>query len=333
MLSLRSLRALRLCVNKVIVIMSEIHVAAAVIRNLQGEVLLSLRHPDTHQGGLWEFPGGKLDDGEVVYGALVRELKEELGISVQQARPLIRVRHAYEDRQVLLDVWEVEQYEGTPAGCEGQALQWVHSESLQQIEMPTADRPVINAVRLPSQYMISGSADSEEHYLALLESALQRGIRLVQVRAKSLEESAYRTLAEQAISLCHRYGARALLNASPGLARQLGADGVHLDTPRLMALKGRPLPETFWVVASCHNREELQQAHVIGADFVVLSPVLPTQSHPGAPALGWEAFHELCEFARIPVFALGGMAPELHAQACQHGAQGIAAINAFWAGT
>lgn len=312
--------------------MSEIHVAAAVITNPEGEVLLSLRHPHTHQGGLWEFPGGKLDDGEVVYDALVRELREELGIEVQQAHPLIRVRHAYEDRQVLLDVWEIKRYEGTPVGREGQALQWVSREGLQEIEMPAADRPIINAVRLPSQYMISGSADSQEHYLELLEHALQRGIRLVQVRAKNLDEAAYRALAERAISLCHRYGARALLNASPELAQQLEADGVHLDTSRLMALDRRPLPESLWVVTSCHNREELQQAQLMGADFVVLSPVLPTQSHPGAATLGWEMFQELCEVARIPVFALGGMTPELQTRAQACGAQGIAAIGALWMG-
>lgn len=331
------MRPLRLCDLSVIVIqlnnlMTEIHVAAAVIKNDKGEVLLSLRHEHTHQGGLWEFPGGKLDDGEVVYDALVRELREELGIEVEEALPLIRVRHAYADRSVLLDVWEVLRYQGEPGGCEGQALQWVDRERLTEIEMPAADVPIINAVRLPSQYMISGSAESQEHYLALLESALQRGVRLVQLRAKSLDEAAYQALVEQAIPLCHRYGAHALLNASPELVLQTGADGVHLDTPRLMALEQRPLPASHWVVASCHNREELQQAQAIGADFVVLSPVLPTQSHPGAPALGWEAFRELCELAQIPVFALGGMTAEMHTQAREYGAQGIAAISVFWSG-
>jgi len=120
-----------------------IHVVAAVLRNDHGQILVSRRHDGSHQGGLWEFPGGKLKPGEAPYAGLVRELAEELGIRVWDAAPLIEVRHDYPDRSVLLDVWQVERYEGKVAGLERQPLRWVSPAELAVLEMPPADRPVI----------------------------------------------------------------------------------------------------------------------------------------------------------------------------------------------
>jgi 8-oxo-dGTP diphosphatase len=102
-----------------------IHVAAAVVVDGLGRVLVSQRPGHVHQGGLWEFPGGKLEAGETAETGLKRELHEELGITVQAARPLIRVYHAYPDKPVLLDVWRVTRYSGEPAGLEGQPIDWV----------------------------------------------------------------------------------------------------------------------------------------------------------------------------------------------------------------
>ena len=100
--------------------MKRIHVAAAVIRCVDGQILLAKRPEDKHQGGLWEFPGGKVEASETVQAALSRELEEELGIRPSAARPLIQVRHDYPDKQVLLDVWEVSAFTGEPHGAEGQ---------------------------------------------------------------------------------------------------------------------------------------------------------------------------------------------------------------------
>ena len=96
--------------------MKRVHVAAAVIRGADGRVLIAKRPQDKHQGGLWEFPGGKVEEGEAVERALARELEEELGIRVEAARPLIQVQHDYPDKQVLLDVWEVSSFTGEPHG-------------------------------------------------------------------------------------------------------------------------------------------------------------------------------------------------------------------------
>jgi 8-oxo-dGTP diphosphatase len=311
-----------------------IHVAAAAIFNERGQVLLSLRPDHVHQGGLWEFPGGKLQPGEAVEAALRRELREELGIEVTASRPLIRVRHDYPDRSVLLDVWRVDRYAGVPRGCEGQCLDWVDPELLPARAMPAADLPIVNAVRLPEIYLITGEPDcGADEFLLRLQRALDRGVRLVQLRAKTLGDSHYQELAEQAVPLCQSYGARVLLNAEPELAEMMGADGVHLSAARLLASDHRPLPRELLVAASCHNHGELHRARALDVDFVVVSPVLNTASHPGARPLGWSGLTDLSGQAGIPVYALGGMAPEHLAQAHACGAQGIAGIRSLWVGT
>ncbi|MBA1330850.1 thiamine monophosphate synthase, partial [Candidatus Endoriftia persephone str. Guaymas] len=103
-------------------------------------VLISKRHEHLHQGGLWEFPGGKLEPGESVEAALRRELYEELGIRISRFEPLIRVTHHYAECSVLLDVYRVFSYQGEPRGMEGQPLNWVLPEAMELALFPAADR-------------------------------------------------------------------------------------------------------------------------------------------------------------------------------------------------
>ena len=86
---------------------AEIHVMAGAIADREGRILIAQRPRGRHMAGRWEFPGGKLANGEQPLEGLKRELAEELGVSVRAARPLIRLRHEYPDRRVLLDVWQV----------------------------------------------------------------------------------------------------------------------------------------------------------------------------------------------------------------------------------
>jgi 8-oxo-dGTP diphosphatase len=308
-----------------------IHVAAAVIRDDSGRVLLTRRPDHVHQGGLWEFPGGKLEPGESVGQALRRELHEELGIDVSAHSPVIRLRHDYPDKSVVLDVHLVTGYSGTPDGREGQPLAWVSLDEIHEYPLPAADRPIITALRLPSTYVISGEdAADPEQFLGRLQAVLERGHRLIQFRAPGLAEREYLGLAVRAIELCRASGARLLLNSRPDLAMELDADGVHLTSGRLLALDSRPLPENRWLSASCHNARELEHAVNIGVDFVVLSPVLRTASHPDAVPLGWERFGSFVGDLPIPVFALGGMSGGMEAQARRCGGQGVAGIRGFW---
>ncbi len=308
-----------------------VHVAVGIVVNPQGEVLITRRPEQVHQGGLWEFPGGKVESAEAVEAALVRELREELGIEVLAARPLIRIRHAYPDKQVLLDVWRVDRYRGQPRGLEGQPLCWSTPAALLNHVFPAADLPIINALRLPSQYLITGEpADCPPVFLQRLERALRQGIRLVQLRARQLPAEPLLDLYRQAQAWGKRYGAAILLNGSTEQACAVDADGVHLSAGQLLTLDCRPLPADRWVAASCHNREELHHACRLGLDFVVVSPVLRTASHPATPPIGWPGLRALTEAAKLPVYALGGMTPAELEQAWRHGAQGIAAIHSLW---
>ncbi len=119
---------------------------AGVLRTQAGCVLLAQRPADKDLAGGWEFPGGKLEAGETRFEGLARELKEELGIELEEARPLICLRHAYPDRRILLDVWLVTAYRGKPQGLDGQALRWCPQAELRDAQLLPADGPVIEAV-------------------------------------------------------------------------------------------------------------------------------------------------------------------------------------------
>ena len=309
-----------------------IHVVAAVLEDAAGRILLAQRPEASHQGGLWEFPGGKVEPGESVGEALRRELREEIAVEVLAHRPLIRVRHAYADRTVVLDVHRVTSYAGEATGLEGQPLVWVAADDLHHYPMPAADRPIVTAIRLPDTYVITPPDPVDlDHFAASLKPVLRRGTRLVQLRLPALDRAAVERYACAALPLCRAAGARLLVHRDWELAEAVGADGVHLTSAQVRALEERPLPAGRLVAASCHGADEITRAEALGADFAVLSPVLPTASHPGAAHLGWERFASLAEGARVPVYALGGMAPELIGAAWRQGAQGVAGIRGFWA--
>jgi 8-oxo-dGTP diphosphatase len=308
-----------------------IHVAAAALIDADGRVLLARRAENAHQGGLWEFPGGKLEPGESIGDGLQRELDEELGIQVLAHRPLIRVRHDYEDRSVLLDVHRVDRWRGDPHGREGQPLLWVAVDDLDSYPMPPADTPIVRALKLPSSYLITppGFADPVR-FLQSLEASLRAGIKLVQMRLFDIPRDELVQIGRDVCALAHGASARVLLNGDAETMREIGADGLHLNSRALQAAAERPVPAGQLLAASCHSASDLQRAVTLGADFALLSPVLPTRSHPDAEPLGWEAFAGLVDAAALPVFALGGMRPELLETAWQHGAQGVAGIRGLW---
>ncbi|WP_179706372.1 thiamine phosphate synthase [Paraburkholderia bryophila] len=167
-------------------------------------------------------------------------------------------------------------------------------------------------------------------FIACLERSLDAGVRLVQLRAKTLTAPQYAELAEQALACCRRYDARLLLNASADVALALHADGVHLTSTRLTACTSRPLPSGLLVSAACHDERQVLHANRIGADLLTISPVMPTATHTTATPLGWPRFRELVALTKIPVYALGGMSVDSLDEARKSGAQGIAAIRSLW---
>ncbi|MBF7142779.1 MULTISPECIES: Nudix family hydrolase [Pseudomonas] len=311
--------------------MKRVHVAAAVIRRADGKVLIARRNAAQHQGNLWEFPGGKLEEGESPTAGLARELAEELGIQVTSARPLIKVAHDYPDKQVLLDVWEVDGFEGEPQGVEGQPLAWVAPKALGNYDFPAANAPIVSAARLPAAYLITPDGLPGPELLGGLRTAIAQGARLVQLRAPNLYDPQYRDLAVDAAGLCAAK-AQLMLKGPLEWLGDFPSAGWHLTAEQLRkyAPNGRPFPADRWLAASCHGPEELELAERMGVDFVTLSPVQPTQTHPDAVPLGWAQAEQLIAGFNKPVFLLGGVGPGDTQRAWEMGAQGVAGIRSFW---
>jgi len=308
-----------------------IHVAVGVIQNQKQEVLIAKRAMDVHQGGLWEFPGGKVEAGESVETALHRELKEELGISVTQLSPLINIHHDYPDLSVLLEVWKIESFEGEPTGLQSQPLQWVSVEQLHDFAFPVANQPIITALRLSREMMITGEWKDREEFNQRLKAALEKGVRLVQLRAHQSSPRDYLQLFQQAKNLCDEYKALLIANTSLDIFHQLpAAAGIHVTSHRLSSLNERPVDKSILCGASCHNQEEIEQAHRMGADYLVLGPVYKTATHPEAIPLGMTNFSRLASRTSLPVFALGGLQIADKTTLLQAGAYGISGINLYW---
>ncbi|MFP5348536.1 MAG: Nudix family hydrolase [Gammaproteobacteria bacterium] len=310
--------------------LTPLHVVAGLIWD-GTRVFITRRHAAAHQGDLWEFPGGKLGAGEEPQQGLARELHEELGITVRSAEPYAKVHYVYPERAVLLDVWRVTAYDGVAHGREGQAACWRDVTALRPSDFPLADRPIVRRLQLPRLYAISNAAAvGLDAFTISLERALDAGLRLVQLREPALDVDAYCAYARKLAALCHRYGAKLLINADPALLAACEADGVQLSARRLASLAARPIEANLLLGASCHNRAELALAQAIEVDFALLSPVEPTPSHPHAIALGWDAFQQLCATTHLPVYALGGLATSDVGRARQAGAIGVAAIRGVW---
>ncbi|KUZ11748.1 thiamine-phosphate phosphorylase [Burkholderia diffusa] len=190
---------------------------------------------------------------------------------------------------------------------------------------------------LPRCYVItpepsSVAATDCRAFLDRLSAVLARGETLVQLRVKSFDADAFARLAADALARCDAAGAQLMLNGPIDAAgvMQLDGAGWHLDGAALRAVAQRPLPAARRMSAACHTADDLALAARAGVDFVTLSPVLPTLSHPGAPTLGWARFATLAAQAAMPVYALGGMTRAHLDVARRHGAYGVAGIRGFW---
>lgn len=305
-----------------------VQVAAAVVERPDGAFLMTSRPPGKVYAGWWEFPGGKVEPGETPREALARELGEELGLSVQQAYPWLTRDYDYAHARVRLHFFRVVAWTGEPHPHEGQGIAWVRAEQPQVAPILPANDPILRALSLPLVYAISAAAElGHARFLQRLEERLAAGLRLVQLREKDLPAQTLAQLAAEVAARCRAHGARLLINGDVALAERLGA-GVHLTAAQLMRLAHRP--ELPWVGASCHDAAELARAQALAVDLVVLGPVLPTASHPGAPPLGWARFQSLAANSPLPVYALGGLTEADLDAARQSGAHGIAMKGGAW---
>jgi 8-oxo-dGTP diphosphatase len=306
-----------------------VEVVAAVIERPDGSFLLAQRPAGKVYAGYWEFPGGKVEPGEPLTAALARELHEELGIEVLRAYPWIVRTYAYAHAHVRLNFFRVRAWNGEPHGKEAQQLAWQQLSALAVEPLLPANGPVLRALRLPFEYAITHAGEiGADAQLRLLERRLAQGLRLVQVREKSMPAAELARFAGAVIAGAHAHGAQVLINSDIELAQRLGADGVHLNSAQLAHLERRPALD--WCAASCHDAGELARAAALGVDFVVLGPVQATPTHPGARILGWDGFGALAQGASLPVFALGAMRPDDLEAAWRRGAHGIGMVRGSW---
>ena len=309
---------------------SPVAVSAAVLLRDDGkEFLLAQRPAGKAFAGYWEFPGGKVEAGETYDEALRRELKEELGITVTRAWPWLVREFDYPHAAVRLKFFRVPEWTGEIRPIEHSGLCWQPAGVPAKVApVLPANGPILQALALPPVYAITHATENGvDAELLRIGRALKDGLSLFQIRDKALPGPERRRLAEGALTLAAGHDARILINDDVALAQSVGAHGLHLSSAALMRMTARP---SFpWVGASCHGAEEMAQALRLGVDFVVLSPVLPTPSHPQDAAMGWVDFAQQIDRSPMPVYALGGMRHEMLETARRHGAHGVAMLRGW----
>lgn len=310
--------------------MQRIHVAVGVIYNeTQDSVLIARRGEHQHLGGYWEFPGGKLHPGETTSQALQRELQEELGIHVQTTTPLMQVNHTYSDKQVLLDIYTVQKWQGIAQGLEQQEIKWVDLHKLKHVNFPAANRRIVTRLLLPDIYVISRPENPDINTISKIINECKH-LPMMQLRLENNNYDYLTNIINRIQENNIEGNLQLILNGVPEDAERYHIHGVHLKAQRLFEYAFRPLSGDYILGASCHNEVELEQAQNLDVDYVFISPVKHTATHPDRDPLGWQAFKRLCAKSSKPVYALGGMQPVDLAVARQNGAKGIAMKEAVW---
>jgi 8-oxo-dGTP diphosphatase len=299
-------------------------VAAAVIER-PGEFLLAQRPEGKPYSGYWEFPGGKIEADEDPRAALVRELEEELGIKVTAATPWITRMYTYTHATVRLHFWRVSAWTGEPRPLEDQDIRWQRVGAPDVSPMLPANAPVLAALALPAVMVISDAArEGIDDWIADLAGRALEERMLVQIREKSMDRQKLQHLLSRALVRAQPFGSTVVVNSDCGSFPQ--CDGVHLTAKALMAATERPRGSP--VGASCHDEAELDQAAKLGLDYVVVGPVKPTASHPGAKPIGWERFAALARDRPMPAYAIGGLTRADLPEARARGAHGVALLSA-----
>jgi 8-oxo-dGTP diphosphatase len=298
-------------------------VAVAVFIRPDGSFLLSSRPEGKPYPGYWEFPGGKIEPGESVLQALKRELMEELNVAITDATPWFSFMMVYTHATVRLHCWRVTAWQGEMQGMEGQQFAWQQLAAIGVAPTLPGCAPIFRALALPHVYAITNATEvGVEVYLEQLESALERGLRLIQIREKNMSGESCLQFAKRVRARANAFGARVLVNSDVDLARAIGADGVHLTALQLQQCASRPDIEL--VAASTHSREEIVRAAELNLNFVVLGAVKPTRTHADVAPLGWDIFAAMVASTPLPVYALGGLSHGDLIEAMAHGAHGVA---------
>lgn len=312
-----------------------IDVAVAVVFNTHGQVLWGCRPEGKPYAGYWEFPGGKVEPDETVWQALVRELKEELDITALEGGPWFRIEHDYEHANVRLHLYRVWRFDGSPKSLENQRFTWASLDSSDLSPILPATEPLLPKLAQPTVMALSNYEAGFEACAKRLEKGLSRATMpiYVQFREKTLKGDALIQAFEHCYGLCQKTGQAMLLNSDTwiNLAVHLDALPCPLHLTQAHLLSGQ-FQGVQCAGASVHDTDSLHMAFDRGLSYAVLGAVKPTSSHPGQPGLGWQGFLDSALGARLPVFAIGGLAWGDMPDARRHGAHGIAMLSQFGVG-
>lgn len=300
-----------------------IEVAATILRNSDGQVLMAERRPNQIAGGYWELPGGKIEPGETPIETAARELTEEVGVRASRLRPGPVHEHIFPTKRIRLNLFHVDAWSGEPQGRERQRVAWADPGNPLGPVLPSNER-ILSALSLPPIYAVvnAGRRDQISQLLDASERAFHSGIRLAQLRAPELSPGQRVNLAGRLADIAEPAGARIMMVGRAIEARRAGMAGVHATASDLRQTHQRP-QVPLWA-ATCHNDSDVERALTLGADFIVLAPIQASASHPDSRPLGWEHLGRLTATSPIPIYAQGGMTSESIGDAKSAGAVGVA---------
>lgn len=292
-----------------------IDVAIAILLH-QNNVLVGWREAKQHQGNKHEFPGGKVEEGETPLAACRREIYEEVGIGLHEWHAFDVIVHEYDDVIVKLHLFHA----AVPTALLNEIQQpwsWYSREELLNLNFPKANLAIIQRLYWPHQIKISAQLD---------EVAQLKQDQLLYWRVEGTQQQ-LTELAKRSVKHLSRLIVNVDIFEQLNPIQQQAISAIHLKQPQLMALKPGDLQIGKRYIAACHDLASMQQAQNIGCDAILLSPVLPTATHPEAVALGWEQFKCWVSQVDIPVFALGGMQAGDLAIAKEQSGYGIAGMR------
>ncbi len=300
-----------------------IEVVVGIIRNDLGDVFIAKRQKNQFMPDFWELPGGKVERNESHHVALKRELFEETGIKVIKCSLTQTIHQQYPDKTINLSVYKIEEYSGIPSGKEGQEYSWCSIDDFMNFKLLPTMWKIIKKISLPNSYWITPENNNTSSILEQCSQHIDNGIKMIQLRSKRQLNTQY---IEKFNQLCQLNHVKLILNM-PQMNFTEPCDGWHLTTKELLNFYSKELPEEKLIGASTHNLEEVKHAEKMSMDYISLSPINKTLSHPDTKTLGWSKASEIVSQSRLPIYLLGGMNKDSLNQALSIGAKGIAGIR------
>jgi len=306
-----------------------INVSVAVLFNSNNQVLLAQRPPPKIWQGWWEFPGGKIEKNETSVDALYREIYEEIGVKIIQFENWVTRSYTFGGNHITLHFFKVFKWEGKVTPKENQKLVWTYLQKPKVSPILPANLFIQKAFDIPKYYAITNlSETSKKVFFNQLQKKISDGLRMVQVREKNISYNEFKIFSTEVIKVCKRKNVKVIINSDVNLAYELKADGVHLRSNDLLNIK--KVPKDLIVSASCHTEEEVDFAEKLNINFLVLSAVKKTLSHPGMQPIGWSKFKRMVNKVNTPIYALGGLGTNDYKVALENGAIGIASQRLIW---